>query len=254
MQLAPDNSSPFGSQLAQAELSSSDKSLNEADRGADTVAVSRGAGALEALRNDLRAEEASAAIDMLMIVDTVLSEQAWREDRFSDILKRAGIANVKPIVVDKDVQGALEETRMTASAPADSASDVPSAAMVFLRARGKTIDSVIREMFADRADFRQTTFDLAMDKPFNLLHKSLRKLASQSSSGDQPTACVLTSTKHGLGDSSALAPEFVAGHRRGKAAAANAALLDPGSAALSQQMNPMVELLVVLRQESAESK
>lgn len=189
------------------------------------------------------------ALDFIMIIDAVVSTDAWESDRFEALLEKFGIPVASPIVADQDLIKVLEETRVVVGSAAEvSSGQQPRAALIYLRADATTLDRLYQAMHQDRQSFPEVVTDVSID-PNSALHTVLRR---QSSTEDQrgPAAQVL-SAGAAANTTQEVAPQFIPAQRKMVSSDRSAV----PSLGTMPSLNPsapsaMSEAIVILRQPS----
>lgn len=116
--------------------------------------------------------DASFSMTYALVVDIQSTKQAIEENVLGEVLERAGIGVAQPIVADTGVEQALNETRMIVQPEAPRGGKT---IFYFLRAAPTDLDRALQTIWADRLNFPNVGFDLAIDNPQSRLIEQIAK-------------------------------------------------------------------------------
>lgn len=190
-------------------------------------------------------------IHMLMVLDVMVANEAWKSNQFSKVLDEIGVPIVSPIVVGPEISALLEDNRVfrsdEASGVLDRDSGTARAALVYIQANGVIVDRLINKMSANKRDFPEVRIDLAFDPADQLLAKILGSQKNQPVDG--PSARILVTAQDALLESQ-MPPQFSPGPRRKRFAPSATRIPEAdnsNSNAILGEMNPAADILIVLR-------
>lgn len=114
----------------------------------------------------------SDSFKMLMIVDITISEEAWHNRAFSQILNEYGIAYERPILADAELKKSLEAGSLVAKSGTDESSNAKVSVdaagevdLLFVQGRAARLDNAINEIYERTEEFPTIFFDLTLDAP-----------------------------------------------------------------------------------------
>lgn len=204
--------------------------------------------AKEELRQSLQPQ---INLHMLLVLDVMVSSEAWDANRFTKALDEVGVPIASPILVGPEISALLMDSRVfkgdEANSVVDKDSGTPRAALVYLQAKGSVVDRLVHKLSAEKQNFPEVRIDIAIDPSDSLLAKILSSQKNQPVEG--PSARVLVTAEEAR-SARELTPNFSPGPRR-KGFAPSATRLPESESTASNsvlgEMNPASEVLIVLR-------
>ncbi len=192
-------------------------------------------------------------LSYLMILDVVVSEEAWKAGRFDSLLSEVGIPLASPITADAGIAQALEDTRVIVG-ETEADPQGARASIVFLHSTATRFDRLLNSIYNEKENFPDVQADLSMDPKGLLLLKLLQTQTAQAQSGKSDSAHIVSASSISSGSVSGanVAPQFNSNKARSSKPASSVRRPSPvASSVLKMGNNPFIEVLVILRQASA---
>ncbi len=133
------------------------------------------------------------AIQLLLIYDLKITQQAWDSNVLGTILENCGIRWSDPIFASAQVTSSLAKTRsiFQGSRKEELQEDV---ALILVSASAKAVDKAMLEIWQRAKDFPLTALDIAFDLPDQDLLRNLNDAIANADSEQSARPLILTSS------------------------------------------------------------